>query len=96
MVFKAGPLIPPSDPSIQLWQLQAEIESLRHELTEANIQLDSSQQLNNLIVQEKVEFEVLALAMDGESRQLVKQAKAQQQEHEQKLKSLVKPVQPAR
>lgn len=93
--FKAGPFIPPSDPSVQLRQLQTEIETLKHELAEANIQLDSSQQLNDLIVREKAEFEALALAMDEESRQLAQQAKAheaaleaQQQEYEQKLKAL--------
>ncbi len=93
--FKAGPFIPQADPSTQLRQLQAEIEKLKHELTETNIQLDSSQQLNDLIAQEKAEFEALALAMDEESRQLAQQAKAheealkaQQQAYEQKLKAL--------
>ncbi|WP_305906575.1 type I restriction-modification system endonuclease [Methylomarinum sp. Ch1-1] len=93
--FKAGSFIPPPDPSRQLRQLQNEIERLKHDLTETNIQLDSSQQLNDLIAKEKEEFEALALAMDEESRQLAEQAKAheedlkaQQQEYEQKLKAL--------
>ena len=101
MAFKAGPFISPSDPSQQLRQLQTEIEKLKHELTEANVQLDSSQQLNDLIAKEKQEYEALALAMDEESRTLAEQAKtheatlkAQQQEYEQKLKALQS--QPAR
>jgi type I restriction enzyme R subunit len=72
-----------------------EIEKLKHGLTEANIQLDSSQQLNDLIGREKAEFEALALAMDEESRALAEQAKAheaalkaQQQDYENKLKAL--------
>ncbi len=93
--FKPGPFIPPPDPSQQLRQLQTEIEKLKHDLSEANLQLDSSQQLNDLIAKEKEEFEALAMAMDEESRQLANQAKtheedlkAQQQEYEQKLKAL--------
>ncbi|MDR5899437.1 type I restriction-modification system endonuclease [Halomonas vilamensis] len=79
--FKPGPFVPPADPSAQLRQFQADIEKLRHELQHANKALDSSQQLSQLVEQEKQEFEALALAMDEESRALAKQA----QSHEQAL-----------
>ncbi|OOF27103.1 type I restriction-modification system endonuclease [Salinivibrio proteolyticus] len=95
--FKPGPFIPPSDPSTQLRQLQSEIEKLKTDLTNANIELDSSKQLNDLIKQEKVEFEALALAMDEESKQLAELAKEhelalaeQKKEYETKLRALQK------
>lgn len=79
--FKPGPFVPPIDPSAQLRQLQSDIEKLRHDLQHANMALDSSQQLSQLIEQEKTEYEALALAMDAESRALSEQA----QQHEQAL-----------
>jgi len=93
--FKAGPFVPPADPSTQLRQLQSEIEKLKGDLTQANVELDSSKQLNDLINQEKTEFEALALAMDEESKQLSELAKEheqalsqQQKEYESKLQAL--------
>ncbi|MCC5812050.1 MAG: type I restriction-modification system endonuclease [Ectothiorhodospiraceae bacterium] len=77
--FKPGPFVPPADPSAQLRQLQSDIEKLRHDLQQANMALESSQQLSQLIEQEKAEYETLALAMDEESRALAKQAR--QHEH---------------
>ncbi len=93
--FKPGPFVPPADPSAQLRQLQADIDKLRHELQQANVELDNSQQLSQLIEQEKTEYEALALAMDEESRTLAEQARQheqalaqQQQAYEQKIKDL--------
>jgi len=93
--FKPGPFIPPADPSAQLRQLQSDIEKLRHDLQHANMALDSSQQLSQLIEKEKAEYEALALAMDEESRALAEQARhheqalsQQQQAYEQKIKAL--------
>lgn len=93
--FKPGPFIPPADPSAQLRQLQGDIEKLRHDLQHANMALDSSQQLSQLIEQEKAEYEALAVAMDEESRSLAEQARQheqalnqQQQAYEQKIKAL--------
>ncbi|KEY57110.1 type I restriction-modification system endonuclease [Serratia sp. DD3] len=93
--FKPGPFIPPADPSEQLRKLQTEITKLKNELQQANINLDSSQQLNTLIAQEKDEYAALAHAMDEESRALAQQAAAhekaltqQQQEYEQRIKAL--------
>lgn len=98
--FKPSPFVPPADPSEQLRQLQAEIGKLKNALQEANLQLDSSQQLNELITREKVEFEALALAMDEESRTLARQASAyeaeltqQQQAYEQRIKALQQQLQ---
>ena len=93
--FKPGPFIPPADPSEQLRKLQTEITTLKSELLQANIDLDSSQQLNTLIAQEKDEYAALAHAMDEESRALAQQAtihekalKQQQQEYEERVKAL--------
>jgi type I restriction enzyme R subunit len=36
--FKSGPFVPPQDPSNQLRQLQSEIEKLKSDLTQANIE----------------------------------------------------------
>ncbi|NOH29496.1 type I restriction-modification system endonuclease [Vibrio mediterranei] len=95
--FKAGPFVPPSDPSSDLRLLQSEIEKLKAELTQANVELDSSKQFNDLINREKAEYEALALAMDEESKQLSEQAKVheqalsqQQKEYESKLQELQK------
>lgn len=93
--FKPGPFIPPADPSAQLRQLQGDIEKLRHELQQTNIELSSSQQLAQLIETEKTEYEALAVAMDEESRTLNEQAQQheralseQQQAYEEKIKAL--------
>lgn len=93
--FNPGSFKPISDPSQQLRQLTSEISALKNDLQQASVDLDSSQQLNELIEKEKVEYEALALAMDEESRQLAQQAKQhdaelvkQQQAYEEKIKAL--------
>ncbi len=93
--FKPGPFVPPADPSAQLRQLQSDIEKLRHDLQHANMALDDSQQLSQLIEKEKSEYEALAVAMDEESRALAEQGRQheqalsqQQQAYEQKIKAL--------
>ncbi|MDI9094696.1 type I restriction-modification system endonuclease [Providencia hangzhouensis] len=94
--FKPGPFHPPIDPSEQLRNLQNEITRLKNELQQANIDLGSSQQLNELIAQEKNEYEALAHAMDAESRELAQQAadheqalNQQRQDYETKIKALL-------
>ncbi|ELB2802847.1 type I restriction-modification system endonuclease [Vibrio alginolyticus] len=93
--FKPGPFVPPQDPSNQLRQLQSEIERLKSDLTQANVELDTSKQLHDLIVQEKAEYEALAFAMDEESKQLADLAAEhesalikQKKEYEAKVKAL--------
>ena len=93
--FKPSPFVAPADPSEQLRKLQTEITALKGDLQQANIDLNSSQQLNELIAKEKDEYEALALAMDEESRALAEQAAAheqaisqQQQDYEAKIKTL--------
>jgi type I restriction enzyme R subunit len=93
--FKPGPFVPLQDPSSQLRQLQADIERLKHDLKRASVELDSSQQLNQLIAQEKAEYEALALAMDEESRAKAQEAEAHEQalaqqrkDYEQKIQAL--------
>jgi len=48
-------------------------------LQQANLDLGSSQRLNELIAKEKDEYEVLAHAMDEKSRTLAQQAAAHEQ-----------------
>lgn len=93
--FKPGPFIPPADPSEQLRKLQSEIAQLKNDLQQANLDLDSSQQLSELIGKEKDEYEALAHAMDEESRALAEQAAVQEQaltqqrqDYESKIKAL--------
>lgn len=93
--FKPGPFIQPKDPSADLTALQIQIAQLKTELAQANIQLEDSQQLNELIVKEKAEYEQLANAMDEESRIFKAQAenndetlKKQQKEYEQRIQAL--------
>jgi len=93
--FKPGPFVAPADPSCQLRQLQQDIEQLKADLNQANVQLDSSQQLHDLVAKEKEEYEALALAMDEEAKQLAQQAslheaalKQQQQDYEAKIQQL--------
>ncbi|KEF32496.1 Type I restriction-modification system, restriction subunit R [Marinobacter nitratireducens] len=90
--FKPGPFIPPPDPSAELRQLHGDIEKLRHELQQANMELDSSQQLSQLIEKEKAEYEALALEMDIESRALAEQAQAHEQILEQQQKDYEKKI----
>ena len=68
--FKPGKFIVPTDPSEKLRDLQAELEKLRDELRDTNVKLDSNQRYNELIAQEKTEYEELAIAMDEEAQQL--------------------------
>ena len=93
--FKPGPFKQIKDPSQQLRQLHDEINALKNDLMQASGDLDSSQQLNELVAKEKEEFEALAFAMDEESRQLAEQVKQhdaelvqQQQAYEEKIKAL--------
>ena len=93
--FKPGPFKPLADPSEHLRSLQSEISKLKIELEQANIELNSSQQFNELLAKEKTEFETLALKMDEEARSLSQQAQEneamllkQQKEYEIKIKDL--------
>jgi type I restriction enzyme R subunit len=93
--FKPSPFVAPADPSEQLRKLQNEITALKGDLQQANIDLNSSQQLNELIAKEKDEYEALACAMDEESRALAEQAAVheqainhQRQDYEAKIKAL--------
>jgi len=84
--FKAGPFAPPKDPSEHLRLLQTEIAKLKTDLDQANIELDSSNQFNQLLAREKTEYEELAIEMDQESRAMAEQAA----QHEKALNSLQK------
>ena len=97
--FKPGKFIVPTDPSEKLRDLQTELEKLKDELRDANVKLDSNQRYNELIAQEKTEYEELAIAMDEEAQQLgdlVKEHELalsrQQQKYEAKIQVLQKQV----
>ncbi|TNC91610.1 MAG: type I restriction-modification system endonuclease, partial [Thalassolituus sp.] len=93
--FKPGPFVAPSDPSADLRELQAQISKLSNELEQANQELTESQQLNDLIVREKAEYEELLDVMDEESKATAEQTvaieaalAAQEKEYEAKLTAL--------
>jgi len=93
--FKAGPFVIPSDPSAPLRDLQSQIEQLKAQLSESSQQLESNQQLAELLKREAEEYAVLASQMDAESRshkQLAARHEAAlnklRSEHEQSLKTL--------
>lgn len=93
--FKPGPFIQPTDPSAVLTALQLQIAQLKSDLTLANIQLGDSQQLNELTLKEKTEYEHLANLMDEESRAFKAHAdnsdeaiKQQQEEYEKRIQTL--------
>jgi type I restriction enzyme, R subunit len=79
--FKAGPFIAPTDPSLELRELQLKIEQLRSQLNDKQQALDSNQQLAKLMAEEKEQYAVLASQMDIEARTF----EAMAAEHEAKL-----------
>ncbi|MQT47578.1 type I restriction-modification system endonuclease [Pseudomonas helleri] len=95
--FKPGPFVTPSDPSAPLRDLQSKIEQLRAQLSESSQQLESNQQLSELLKCEAEEYAVLAGQMEAESnshKQLAAKHEAAlnklRAEHEQSLKALQK------
>ncbi len=93
--FKPGPFLPPPDPSQHLRGLQVEIEQLKARLLEANQQVETSQELAELLSKEREEYAALAEQMDAEARVFEQIAteheaalKQQQTEFEQRLKTL--------
>ncbi len=66
--FKAGGFIPPSDPSVELRDLQAQIQQLKAELGSTAQALANNQQLAEMVLKEKEQYSVLALQMDAEAR----------------------------
>ncbi len=80
--FKAGPFIPPRDPSDQLRLSQTEISQLKAQLLDTHQQLESNQRLAQLIAREKEEYAALAEQMDEEARtfeQLASESEAELQ-----------------
>ncbi|MDR6609038.1 type I restriction-modification system endonuclease [Pseudomonas synxantha] len=93
--FNPGPFLVPDDPSTPLRDLQNQIEQLKVQLSESSEQLESNQQLAELIKREAEEYAVLAEEMDTESRLHQQQAKQHEtelqrlrSEHEQSIKAL--------
>lgn len=66
--FKSGPFVTPADPSAPLRELQEQIEQLRAELGDSRQQLESNQQMAELLAREKEEYASLAGQMDEEAR----------------------------
>lgn len=67
--FKPGPFATPADPSSPLRDLQNQIDQLKAQLSESSQQLESNQQLAELMTREATEYAVLAEQMDAESRE---------------------------
>ena len=93
--FKPGAFSAPSDPSAQLQTLQQNIAELKAQLEATNKQLENDQQLQQLLEQEKAEYEALAFAMDEEARSLGQkleqheaELKEQQRAYEARIKRL--------
>ncbi len=66
--FRPGPFVTPADPSAPLRELQEQIEQLRAELGDSRQQLESNQQMAELLAREKEEYASLAGQMDEEAR----------------------------
>ena len=66
--FKPGPFVTPSDPSTPLRELQEQIEKLRAELGDSRQQLESNNQLAELLAREKEEQASLVGQMNEEAR----------------------------
>ncbi|MGK0371309.1 MAG: type I restriction enzyme R subunit [Glaciecola sp.] len=84
--FKLGSFIAPPDPSAQLSDLQKQIQQLSNKLLEANQQLESDQQLNQLINSEKEEYLELAEEMDKEAKSFQQQLALQEQQRLRQIK----------
>lgn len=90
-----GPFTAPHDPSTQLTQSQLAIEKLKQTLLATNQKLESSEQLQALLKQQKEEYAQLAEAMDKEAREQQTLLEINQQdllrlqkEYDAKLKAL--------
>jgi type I restriction enzyme R subunit len=79
--FKSGPFVAPTDPSQQLRELTTQIEQLKAKLLDANEQVETNQQMIELVAREKKQYVALAEQMDAEARIFEQMA----QEHEQQL-----------
>ncbi|MFZ3003178.1 MAG: type I restriction-modification system endonuclease [Undibacterium umbellatum] len=66
--FKAGPFVPPQDPSVELRALQTQIEKLKAELGSTAQALENNKQFSELVAKEKEQYSVLAMQMDAEAR----------------------------
>ena len=93
--FKPGAFVTPSDPSTPLRDLHQQIDQLKAQLSDSSQQLESNQQLAQLLKREADEYAELAEQMDAESRshqQLAAEHESTLQqlrsEHEQSLKAL--------
>jgi type I restriction enzyme R subunit len=98
--FKPGPFATPADPSTPLRDLQNQIDQLKTQLSESSQQLESNQQLAELMTREATEYAVLAEQMDAESREhkqlaLTHEAELNRlrSEFEQRLKALQQELQ---
>jgi type I restriction enzyme, R subunit len=90
--FKAGPFIPPKDPSESLQNLHNQIENLKGQLLEANQKVENNEQLNTLLQKEKEEYSELAFDMDSETKKLEEQIKKQEQQLSKQQKDFEKHI----
>ncbi|NWK79558.1 type I restriction-modification system endonuclease [Aquitalea sp. LB_tupeE] len=82
--FKPGPFTPPADPSLQLRELQEQIEQLKATLSDSRQVQESNQELVSLLEQEREQYEVLAKQMEVEAHTY----EALAREHEARLVSM--------
>lgn len=85
--FKPGPFIPPRDPSLKLRELQIQIEQLNADLAIQSDQQDKESQRDQLLQEEKDEYQQLAELMDQEARRFEQQAQAAEAQLEAERKS---------
>lgn len=93
--FKPGPFIPPQDPSSELRSLQEQINQLKGQLEDASEQLETNQQLTDLLAREKEQFVTLAEQMEAESKGYAELAQESEQarlelkkEYETRIKTM--------
>jgi type I restriction enzyme R subunit len=82
VAFKAGPFVPPQDPSAELRLLQQQIEQLKSALGSTTQALATNHQLAAMLAQEKEEYSVLALQMDAEARTFEALARDHEMRHQ--------------
>ena len=80
--FRVRSFVAPVDPSSKLDHIQTKKETFKHQLLQASIELENSQQLQLLVAQEKAEYEGMADTIDEYSNTKAKLAQAYEQQRQ--------------
>lgn len=78
--FKPQKFITPTDPSLELTKVQAQLHELEQRLAHATAEKSDIEQLAKLQAQEKQEYQQLAEMMDEEARHLAEKTKQQEEQ----------------